>query len=90
MCDAFGLPNDGSIHTCEARQIKEARTLHSKGKHIIPIIDDAHLLPLDSLRKLRLLFEDFPKTHNLILIGQIDLNTDLQLRVNEDNRSRIT
>ena len=37
---------------------------------IAPIIDDAHLMEMDCLRKLRLLFEDFPKNHNLILIGQ--------------------
>lgn len=42
------------------------------------------------MRKLRLLFEDFPKNHNLILIGQVDLNTELQLKINEDIRSRIT
>lgn len=90
MCDAFGLPNEGSVHTCETRLVKEARTLHSKGKQIIPIIDDAHLLPMDSLRKLRLLLEDFPKSHNLILIGQVELNTDLQLKVNDDIRNRIT
>lgn len=90
MCDAFGVPNDGSVHACETRLIKEARTFHEKGKQIVPIIDDAHLLPLDALRKLRLLFEDFPKTHNLILIGQPDLNTDLKLKINEDIRTRIT
>jgi MSHA biogenesis protein MshM len=90
MCEAFGQPDDGSVHACETRLIREARTLHSKGKLIIPIIDDAQLLPLDALRKLRLLLEDFPKSHNLILIGQIDLNTSLQLKINEDIRSRIT
>ncbi len=90
MCAAFGLPDDGSIHACETRLISEARTLHSKGKIIIPIIDDAQLLPLDALRKLRLLLEDFPKTHNLILIGQVSLNTDIQLKINEDIRTRIT
>jgi type II secretory pathway predicted ATPase ExeA len=90
MCEAFGQPNGGSVHACETRLIQEARTLHSKGKLIIPIIDDAQLLPLDALRKLRLLLEDFPKSHNLILIGQVELNTDLQLKINEDIRSRIT
>lgn len=90
MCDAFGLPNDGSIHACETRLVNEARTLHSKGKLIIPIIDDAHRLPMNVLVRLRLLLEDFPKTHNLILIGQLDLNTDLQLKINEEIRSRIT
>lgn len=90
FCDAFGVSNEGSIHACEQRLVKEARTLHSKGKLIIPIIDDAQVMPLDALRRLRLLFEDFPKTHNLILIGQLELNTTLQLTINEDIRSRIT
>jgi hypothetical protein len=27
-------------------------------------------MPLDCLRKLRLLCEDFPRSHNLVLIGQ--------------------
>jgi type II secretory pathway predicted ATPase ExeA len=90
LCEALGQPSDGGIHACETRLIKEARTLHSKGKQIIPIIDDAQHLPSDALRKLRLLLEDFPKSHNLILIGQLDLNTELQLKINEDIRSRIT
>ena len=37
---------------------------------LVPIIDDAHLMPADCLRKLRLLCEDFPRSHNLVLIGQ--------------------
>lgn len=90
LCDAFGVPTDGSVHACETRLVKEARTFHEKGKQIVPIIDDAQVLPLDALRRLRLLFEDFPKTHNLILMGQLDLNTDLKLKVNEDLRTRIT
>ncbi len=32
----------------------------------------------------------FPKNHNLVLLGQPSLNTTLQLRVNEDIKSRIT
>ena len=90
LCQAFGLETDGNDHRCEERLINEARTLNGKGKHIIPIIDDAHLIPIDALRKLRLLLEDFPKNHNLILLGQPTFNTTLQLRVNDDIRTRIT
>lgn len=54
------------------------------------IIDDAHLLPPEALHKLRLLLEDFPKNHNLILIGQPPLNTTLQLRHHADFKNRIT
>ncbi|MEO0416000.1 MAG: AAA family ATPase [Verrucomicrobiota bacterium] len=90
LCDAFDLDNSGHAHKCEARLIKAARELNNKGKHIIPIIDDAHLVPIDALRKMRLLLEDFPKNHNLILFGQTEFNTTLQLRPNEDIRSRVT
>ena len=90
LCQAFELESGGNDHKCEERLINEARALNAKGKLIIPIIDDAHLIPTDALRKLRLLLEDFPKNHNLILLGQSAFNTSLQLRINEDIRSRIT
>ena len=90
LCEAFELESGGNDHKCESRLIKEARALNSKGKLIIPIIDDAHLIPGQALRKLRLLLEDFPKNHNLVLLAHSALNTTLQLRINEDIRSRIT
>lgn len=90
LCQAFQLETDGSDHKCEERLIHEAKNLNAKGKLIVPIIDDAHLVPIAALRKLRLLLEDFPKNHNLILFGQPALNTTLQLSINHDIRSRIT
>jgi MSHA biogenesis protein MshM len=90
LCQALELDTDGSDHKCEARLITEARALNARGKLIIPIIDDAHLLPPEALHKLRLLLEDFPKNHNLILIGQPQLNTTLQLRHHFDFKNRIT
>ncbi len=54
------------------------------------MIDEAHLLDMQVLRKLRLLFERFPKKHNLILFGQRDLIHYLTLNVNQDIKSRIT
>jgi len=90
LCIAFELESNGNDHKCEARLISEARNLNAKGKSIIAIIDDAHLVPIDALRKLRLLLEDFPKNHNLILIGQPSLNSTLQLRINQDIKSRVT
>jgi MSHA biogenesis protein MshM len=57
---------------------------------LVPVIDDAHLLHIDCLRKLRLLFEDFPKSHNLLLIAQPPLIHQLRLSINDDIRSRIT
>ena len=45
---------------------------------------------LANLRKLRLLFEDFPKNHNLVLIGRPSLLAALDLGVNQDIKSRVT
>lgn len=59
-------------------------------KTLYILIDEAHLLDMQTLRKLRLLFEQFPKQHNLILFGQRDLLHYLSLNVNQDIKSRIT
>lgn len=90
LCQALQLDTSGNDAKCETRLITEARAHNAKGKTIIPIIDDAHLLPVEALHKLRLMLEDFPKNHNLILIGQPALNTTLQLRHHLDIKSRVT
>jgi len=68
---------------CAFNHIKERKTLYI-------LIDEAHLLDMQVLRKLRLLFERFPKKHNLVLFGQRDLLHYLSLNVNQDLKSRIT
>lgn len=55
-----------------------------------PIIDDAHLMNVDAVRRLRLVFEDFSKNHNLILFAQPELLSKLHLAVNDDLKSRVT
>ena len=90
FCLAFQIDSVGNDAKCETRLINEARMLNSKGKTIIPIIDDAHLVPIEALHKLRLMLEDFPKNHNLILIGHTSLNSSLQLRPQQDLKSRVT
>ena len=90
LCQAFMIDFDGHVYRCEKRLIEEAFRHNSLGKMVAPIIDDAHLMDIDCLRKLRLLFEDFPKNHNLILIGQPTLMTNINLSVNEDIKSRVT
>jgi len=64
-------------------QVRERKTLYT-------LIDEAHLLDMAVLRKLRLLFERFPKKHNLVLFGQRDLLYYLSMNINEDIKSRIT
>jgi type II secretory pathway predicted ATPase ExeA len=90
MQDAFSLDNGHLIKDCEMALIKEAISLHSQGKTLITIIDDAHLLKPDVLRKLRLLFDAFPRNHNLVLIGQTELLPILAMSGNADIKSRIT
>ena len=82
--------------SCAFSHIKERKTLYI-------LIDEAHLLDMNVLRKLRLLFERFPKKHNLVLFGQRDkVNAEgregalgyllhyLSMNVNKDIKSRIT
>jgi type II secretory pathway predicted ATPase ExeA len=54
------------------------------------LIDEAHLLDTAILRKLRLLFERFPKKHNLVLLGHPELMFRLSMMCNEDIKSRIS
>jgi type II secretory pathway predicted ATPase ExeA len=59
-------------------------------KNLYIVIDEAHLLDITVLRKLRLLFERFPKKHNLILLGHPELMVRLSMLHNEDIKSRIS
>lgn len=90
LCHAFNIEHSGSAFKCEKRLIESAYNLKNQGKTLIVIIDDAHLMTMDTLRKLRLLFEDFPKNHNIILAAQTELLHNMALKVNEDIKSRVT
>lgn len=90
LCEAFQIEFTGVDYKCERALIDQAFTLHRMGKMLAVIIDDAHLLPIDCLRKLRLLFEEFPKNHNLILFSQAEMLRTLRLTVNQDLHSRLT
>ncbi len=90
LCDAFRIAFEHSAFACERRLIEQAFSLNRAGKCLTTILDDAHLMDMANLRKLRLLFEDFPKNHNLVLIGRPNLLADLDLGVNQDVKSRVT
>jgi type II secretory pathway predicted ATPase ExeA len=90
LCEAFRVEFESSAFKCERRLIEQAFSLNHAGKALTTILDDAHLMDLANLRKLRLLFEDFPKNHNLVLIGQPCLLAALDLGVNQDIKSRVT
>ena len=90
LCEAFQIEFAGRDHHCERLLVQEAFRVYRAGKMLVPIIDDAHLMPSECLRKLRLLCEDFPRSHNLVLIGQPPLLQSLALSINEEIRSRVT
>jgi MSHA biogenesis protein MshM len=90
LCDAFRIEFESSAFACERRLIEQAFSLNHAGKSLTTILDDAHLMDLANLRKLRLLFEDFPKNHNLVLLGRPNLLAALDLGVNQDIKSRVT
>ena len=90
LCDAFRVDFDSSAFKCERRLIEQAFSLNHSGKSLTTILDDAHLMDLANLRKLRLLFEDFPKNNNLVLLGRPSLLAALDLGVNQDIKSRVT
>jgi len=90
LCQAFQIEADGRDVRCEKRLIEEAQRINHAGKMLAPVIDDAHLIDTHDLRRLRLLFEDFPKNHNLILVAQPGLLTSLALTPNHDLQSRVT
>lgn len=90
LCEAFRIEFESTAFKCERKLIEQAFSLNRSGKMLVTVIDDAHLMEMDNLRKLRLLFEDFPKNHNLILVGQPVLLANLDLAVNLDLKSRVT
>jgi type II secretory pathway predicted ATPase ExeA len=90
LCEAFNVEYDGTHFKCERRLIEEALSLYRTGKLLIIVIDDAHLMEIATLRRLRLLLEDFPKSHNLILVGHPELLSHMSLKVNDDLKSRVT
>jgi len=90
LCDAFRVAFESNAFKCERRLIEQAFSLNHAGKALTTILDDAHLMDMANLRKLRLLFEDFPKNHNLVLVGRPSLLADLDLGVNHDIKSRVT
>ena len=88
LAESFKI--DAPIKDLEKELINNAFNHIRDRKTLYILIDEAHLLDMQVLRKLRLLFEKFPKKHNLILFGQRDLLYYLSMNVNQDIKSRIT
>lgn len=90
LCQAFEIDFEGGDFKVERQLIDQAFTLHRTGKSLAVLIDDAHLMPMDCLRRLRLLFEEFPRNHNVVLFSQVEMLRTLRLTVNQDLHSRLT
>ncbi|MFT3831056.1 MAG: AAA family ATPase [Opitutaceae bacterium] len=90
LCQAFEIEFDGGDFKVERQLIDQAFNLHRTGKLLAVLIDDAHLMPMECLRRLRLLFEEFPRTHNVVLFSQAEMLRTLRLTVNQDLHSRLT
>lgn len=88
LAESFHL--ETTEKSLEKDLIQEAMTQVRERKTLYILIDEAHLLELATLRKLRLLFERFPKNHNLVLLGQPELMHHLSLSTNRDIKTRIT
>lgn len=87
---AESLKIEVSVRTLEKELIQVAYNYIRDNKTIYTVIDEAHLLDMEVLRKLRLLFDQFPRKHNLVLFGQRDLLYYLSMKVNEDIKTRVT
>lgn len=87
---AESLSLDETDQALEKALIQTAFEQVRAHKSLYTLIDEAHLLDIQVLRKLRLLFDRFPKNHNLVLFGQSDLLYRLSMSVNADIKSRIT
>jgi MSHA biogenesis protein MshM len=90
LCSAFHIDNDGLHVSCEKRIIEAAFACNRDGKALVTVIDEAHLMDIEVLRKLRLMFDEFPKNHNIIMFGQTNILSSMSLNVNSDIKSRIT
>ena len=90
LCQAFEIEFDGGDFKVERQLIDQAFNLHRTGKLLAVLIDDAHLMPMECLRRLRLLFEEFPRSHNVVLFSQAEMLRTLRLTVNQDIHSRLT
>ena len=45
LCEAFQIEFEGRDHHCERLLVQQAFSVHRAGKMLVPIIDDAHLMP---------------------------------------------
>ncbi len=87
---AQSLQLQAPMKEIEKELVKAAFRHVQSQKTLYTVIDEAHLLDINILRKLRLLFDSFPKKHNLVLLGHPELMFRLAMLCNDDIKSRIS
>lgn len=87
---AHSLQLQAPMKEIEKELVKAAFRHVQSQKTLYIVIDEAHLLDMGILRKLRLLFDCFPKKHNLVLLGHPELMFRLSMLCNEDIKSRVS
>jgi len=88
IAESFNI--EASTRHLEKMLIKTAFECADNRKTLYIVIDEAHLLDMEVLRKLRLLFEQFPRQRNLVLMGETGLMQRLSMLHYQDIKSRIT
>ena len=91
LCDAFRIDFDHSAFKCERRLIEQAFSINRSGKSLTTILDDAHLMDLANLRKLRLVVRGFSEESQPGSSSVApNLLAGLDLGVNLDIKNRVT
>ena len=88
MADALKI--ETSTKKIETEIIRYAHAVHNSSKKLFVVIDEAHLLHPEVMRKLRLFLDQFPRRYTLVLFGQSGLMHLLALKHNSDIKTRIT
>ena len=88
MAESFKI--EVSVRDLEKDLIQAAFDCVRERVTLYTLIDEAHLLDMNVLRKLRLMFDRFPKRHNLVLIGERSLIHYLSMSNYEDIKNRVT
>lgn len=72
------------MRTARGLPLEEAHRINHARKMLASIIDDARLIDVRDVRRLHLLFEGFPKNHNLVLVAPPEFLTKPARTSNED------
>jgi MSHA biogenesis protein MshM len=94
ICADLAVPISGGAPSVMLRELQgHLLKLHSEGKRVVALIDEAHAMPLESLEEIRLLSNletNRSKLLQIALFGQPELDENLALPQMRQLRERIT